>query len=672
MSTMGHGGPTRTVDNTLVLDLRFENNLMDSGSFALDSKWFANAGTFAAGKTGQAITLNNTADNNVVQVGTENANWSTDDGYHGTWKLTEMKYNTTLQAWVRPTDGAATEMMIFTKHVGINDGGYQFLLKKIGGSALRALFSMAADNNASAQGGKAGTRGAYSSVTIPLNVWTHVAATFDRNGPDRNLSDRSVGRIRIYVNGIDVTTSDASGNNIQPGAGETSIYAYSENSPWNQSICYDDAWCASEFLIGGYPWSGGRFTGSLDEAKVWNVTKDNTYFDAFDSQAGPYISVAAGQFTSNQLTVTFSEGVYTNNNQTGELVPGDFVLTDADNGRTVTGVSHTAGSATATLTLSSPLDSSNDINVDTIGFASNSVFDRYGIAGATAAATISGPTTCPTGQVVFNLNEPAGSAFALDNSMLLAGTVGDPADTLRGDGLFFGDAVDNYISFQNNQTCLQATTDLTLEARIKPTGLSGTGTYARRIFAKDNANNYQMSVWRINAGANVPNFNAPAGTASIAFWLNPVNLNGGNTWKVVLTDYTLCPIVSDHWYVVKTVWDSAKPGGVPGQPFVPADIYIEDQGTDGNGAGRAWVGSANCTKADQGYHGSNNVAKVYTGDVINASDSTFSIGVNASATGNHFNGQIDWIKWYGSPGPPPSGPAFEWDFEMDLFQAVPP
>jgi predicted CXXCH cytochrome family protein len=672
-SRAGSGGGSRIFDNSLVVDMRFEGNLNDSGSWRLHSKWFSDstnyptivAGSFVAGKSGQAVSLSG---NSIIQVGTRNGYWSTDEGYHGTWKYTEMKYDTTLETWVYPTDNAASEMSIFSKHVGVNDGGYQFLLKKINGP-LRVVFNMQADNNGFAQGGKAGLRGAYSSLSIPLNKWTHVAATFDRNGPDRNPTDPSVGRIRIYVNGIDVTTSDATGNNMQPGAGETSIYAYSENSPWNQGICYNGSWCAGEFAVGGFPWQN-RFTGSLDEAKVWNVTKGSAYFAAYEGQAGPYISTASGIPGSNQLTVIFSEGVYTNSNMTGALVPADFVLTDADNGRTITGVTHTAGSASATLTLSSPLDSSNDIGVDTLGAASNAVFDKNGNAAGTENVVIGASLDCPTSPVTIDLNEPSGSTIVKDTQNKLYGSVNNPSSTIPGDGYFHGNGSSaNYIDFNYNTSCLLASTAMTLETRIKPQGLSGvTGNYISRIFERNAGTaNYQITVWRTLGSATFPNFTPPTGVASIALWVAPVDAHGGNAWKPVLTNYALCPIVNDHWYDVRAIWNTGKSGGTTGQYFVPAEIWVEDQGTNGAYNDNQWAGSRDCTNSSQSYQV--DASKLWTGDVIATGTGAITIGATITHS-NMFNGLIDVITWSDSAGSP-QGAAVRWDWDMDLY-IVPP
>ncbi len=339
MSNQTGTGATRGFDFDRVLYLKLNGNFNDSGTWRMHGKWFDGAaGSFTSGKFGQAIQLNG---NQTVQVGTRNSYWSTDEGKHGTWKYTEIKFNATLESWVYPTDASNNEYSIFTKHVGYNDGGYALTLSKIDG-ALRLTFNAQIDNNGNSQGGASGTRGAYSSVAIPLNTWTHVAVTFDKNGPGRSSSDPSIGRIRIYVNGEDVTTSSSSGNTMQPGGGENSIYAYSENSPWNESICYNGQWCASEFSIGGFTWQNG-FVGKIDEAIIWNITKNASYFESADKQSGPFISLAEGGLGSNQLGVTFSEETYSNTGQSGALQPSDFVLTDLDNSRTIVAVSHSAG-----------------------------------------------------------------------------------------------------------------------------------------------------------------------------------------------------------------------------------------------------------------------------------------------------------------------------------------
>lgn len=644
MSHRTGSGATRTFNPDLVLDLRFDNNLNDSGGFRLSSKWYDGAaGTFSAGRSGQAIVLSG---DQTVQVGTRNANWSTDEGYHGTWKYTEMKYHTTLEAWVYPTDNSASEYSIFTKHVGYADGGYAFALTNIDGS-LRAAFSMQADNNVGSQGGAAGVRGAYSSVSVPLNAWTHVSASFDTAGVDRDPNQPSVGRIRIYVNGEDVTTSDSSGTATQPGPGETSIYAYSENSPWNQSICYDGSWCASEFSVGGFTWQNG-FVGMLDDVKVWNVTKDVAYLAPVDQQSPPRIDRVEGVAGSNRLTATFSEGVFTSAGQSGALQIGDFVLTDADNHRTVVDVSHSAGSPVAVLTLSAALDDASDLDTDTLAAATAAIFDDYGNAAGTTAVVVRGSSQCPTGQVTIDLNDAPASTFVFDTQEVLSGKV-NGSGTLTGSAYSGGgDGSGRYIDFDNNDRCLQATTAMTLEARLQPSGLTGvTGNYVRRVLARDGTGNYQMTVWRIIDATNFPGFLPPTGVASIALWINVADNHGGDWWKPVLTDYSACPIVSDHWYQVKAVWNTDKPGGVAGQPFVPADIFIDDQGTDGAGAAENWSGSASCAKGDQSYL--SDAKKLYTADRISPANGDIVIGANVAIhTNNLFNGLIDWIRWKAS------------------------
>ncbi len=633
MGNSSGSGAIRSFDSTLVADMRFENNLNDSGTWRMHGRWFDTTGTFATGHSGRAIVLNG---DQPIELGTRNSFWSTDEGQHGTWKYTEMKYNTTLEAWVNPTDDANNEYIIFTKHVHYNEGGYRLSLQKINGS-LAVVFYINVDGTAN------GVRGAYSSINVPLNKWTHVAATFDTAGPDRDPLDGHTGRIRIYVNGVDLTASNPTGPLMQPDTGETFIFPYSAHSPANQSICYNGTWCASAFSVGGIMWGTGArsgFIGMIDEAKVWNITQPVSYFQTIDAATAPRIVNVTGTIGSARVTVTFSKGMYSGG---GALQAADFTYTDLDNGRTIIGVEHVAGSNIATLILSSALDSSNDIGVDVV---QTTGVDSYGHAAETNDIVVAfGDLGCPSGQVVFDLNEPAASSYVLDSQGVMVGTVNNPTGALPGDGTLHGDGVGNYITFDYNQSCLLASRTQTVEARIKPTGI-GSAIYISRILAHDNGYNYQMSVWRGDS-ATFPAFTPPAGVASIALWVKPLDAHGGLVWKPVLTDYTNFPIMSDHWDRIKAVWNSDKAGGLTNQPYVQADIFIDDEGTDGLGTGENWAGYRNATNNAQSYLDSTRL--LYTGDAIDSFNGPISIGVNVNNRANNlFNGQIDWVKWQGS------------------------
>jgi hypothetical protein len=93
------------------------------------------------------------------------------------------------------------------------------------------------------------------------------------------------------------------------------------------------------------------------------------------------ITQVEGVVGSNKLKVTFESQVYAIDNGTGDLQPSDFILTDADNSRTVCSVFHSGGSNTAILTLKNslcdtdaPLDAIDDIGTDTLAAVSDSIF----------------------------------------------------------------------------------------------------------------------------------------------------------------------------------------------------------------------------------------------------------------------------------------------------------
>lgn len=104
----------------------------------------------------------------------------------------------------------------------------------------------------------------------------------------------------------------------------------------------------------------------------------------------PYITFAEGEVGNNQITIFFNEGVYANSDGTGALATSDFFYVD-NNGapQTITGISHSAGDSTVTLTLNASLvagDLGDD--ADAVACAYQSVYDSDGNYASTAAKTI--------------------------------------------------------------------------------------------------------------------------------------------------------------------------------------------------------------------------------------------------------------------------------------------
>lgn len=628
----------------LVGHYKFENNLNDSGTWRMHGRWFDQVVGFAAGISGKAVVLDG---DSPIEVGTRNEWWSTDEGRHGTWKFSEMKYNMTLESWVYPTAATEEENFLFAKHT-YTDGGYVFMLRRVEGT-LRAALMVSATGGGPTWGENSwdaedcnGLRGAFSSVSVPLDRWTHVAATFDSALADRDPEDPSVGRIRIYVNGEDVTISsaDVSSCYAQPGAGEDTIFPYSDHSPDNEEICYVGHWCGSALALGGVMWGSGSrhgLTGRMDEAKIWNVTKTAEFFEAMDEASAPRLESALGKVGEDLLLVTFSEGVWGAGG--GALDKNDLVYTDVGGARTIQGLTHNAGDAVCTVKLSAPLEPLGDLGEDLLSAATDSIYDEYDAAAGTQPILVWGESTCPAGETIFSFDEPAGATHVTDEAGLLAGAVFDPSDSLTGDGMYAGDAVNNHILFSHASQCLTAQDVMTLEARFKPNVVDHEeGSTIQRVFARDDSKDYQMSVWRSVSENWTPTFQPPQGVASMAFWFPPVDSHDGKNWKPVLTDYDQCPIQAGHWYRVRLVFDSGKQGGMP------ADFFVDDQGPAGDNQDEAWSGYVNCTDWEQGQLPEE--SKVFEGDQITTMGGAFAVGANVNKLANHqFAGLIDWVRW---------------------------
>ena len=633
MSNASGAGGTRVFDPDLVADLRFDGNLRDAGTWRMHARWFDTAGAFVPGRSGSAIELDG---DQCVELGSENEYWSTDEGRHGTWKYTEMKYAMTLAAWVYPTDDALAEYVLGAKHT-YTDGGYAFLLR--GGGALRAALLVNVNG-----GGEAdvwdpdcnGLRGAFSSVRLPLHRWSHVAAVYDSARPDRDPGNLSVGRVRIFVDGEDVTTSASFTSGecyAQPGPGEETIFSYSMHSPEGEARCYAGHWCGSAFSAGGLMWGSGSrkgLIGRLDELEVWNVVKDAAYFD---SRVGPTIRAAEGAVGSERLLVFLSEGVW------GALGPEHLVLVDAgnDNPRTVVGVEHVAGEALAVVTMGGPLLAS-DVGADTLaGVGGTAITDDFGNPLGTDPAVIE-DASCPAGDsgqptpTVIALDEPAGSLTATDTQGVLDGLVSGEGVFL-GDGYFHGDGATSHVLF-DNPDCLAASDRLLLSARLRPAVVDdGEEVTISRVFAKaGGGGNYQLSVWRNETWAD---YAPPDGVGSFAFWVRVRDPGDGPAWKPVLTDYTRCPLVAGHWYEVTVDWDSGRTDGIP------CDIVVDDQGPGGDDVGELWPGRATCADRTQGYLPEERW--LVAGDEILPAPQAPVIGAEPADLGLNFLGLIDWI-----------------------------
>lgn len=94
----------------------------------------------------------------------------------------------------------------------------------------------------------------------------------------------------------------------------------------------------------------------------------------------PKIVSVKGQTNSATLVVTFNEGVWTDTEQSGQLMTGDFTLTNnaSSDSESIMAVTHVAGAATATLILDNPLDG-DEFGFNTLAGKANAIFNQFGI-----------------------------------------------------------------------------------------------------------------------------------------------------------------------------------------------------------------------------------------------------------------------------------------------------
>ncbi len=397
----------------------------------------------------------------------------------------------------------------------------------------------------------------------------------------------------------------------------------------------------------------------------------------------PDIIKAESDIGSNQIQLIFRGGVYTNSNLTGSVNTSDFWYFDVggNNPKYITNISHSAGASTATVHMSSALTSA-DLNNDIIASRGKTIWNWYdggyvnsatGTIPAQAVSAGPWPVTisrkCPTGTVAFQLNESAGSSTASDQNGYFVGSVSNPSVVFPGDGYFHGEeSQGTYIEFNSNNDCLISPSstgyqrELTIEARFRPSVVDldftdsdgdsiddNTRTSTQlRVFERKRT--FQLTVMR--GDWMTDNVLDRAGKARIIFkfraappYRRDCGADGPGAWmKQVYSDINSYPIVANHWYRVKVVFNS-------NDSQIPVRIYGDDLGTDGNGAGENWGGFVQIFSSNPNDSGACKWVS-QPGDEMAVESQPTIIGDNTvhndvpGDSGNQlFKGEIDWITW---------------------------
>lgn len=178
--------------------------------------------------------------------------------------------NFTIEMWISPAQANQTAALL-QKRQGSSNSGYSLFLNA-GKVTIRT--------NSSSR--------LTSKSVIPVNVWTHLAATYVS----------SSGTFSIYVNGVLDTTSTVA--SAQPTANADSV-----------------------FIGNGF---NGRYTGKLDEVRIWNIALSSNSVANFrrlplGSNTGSYAGLVMSMtFQEQNSTVNISGGDFTDksgNNNNG-------------------------------------------------------------------------------------------------------------------------------------------------------------------------------------------------------------------------------------------------------------------------------------------------------------------------------------------------------------------
>lgn len=259
--------PELAVSQSLVTAYSFENTLNDTVGARNGVGIGGSTGgpTFAAGKSGQALSLDGVDD--CVQLPTGSGSYQ----------------DVTIAAWVYWT-GSTTWQRVFD--FGSEIEHYMMLTPKSSAGTIRFQITS--------------TRGNESTVTLegpamPTNTWTHITVTIN------------AGVATLYVNGLPVS---ASAGSIAPLFGQT--FCYLGKSMWNSDPLFSGR--IDDFRIYNYALSGaavyGLWGGSSNHAPAFashhltrmSGTQGVSYASATQTLAGSATDTDGGTLTYSKVT----------------------------------------------------------------------------------------------------------------------------------------------------------------------------------------------------------------------------------------------------------------------------------------------------------------------------------------------------------------------------------
>ncbi|WP_327586250.1 PQQ-dependent sugar dehydrogenase [Nonomuraea sp. NBC_00507] len=390
------------------------------GTSIVDASGKGNNGTAAnttwsvTGKYGQALSFNGTS------------SWVT-AADSSTLRLTN---GMTLEAWVRPASVTGWRTVLM-KEFGTD---LAYAIMGSGGSGPGAYIHTSSGANAPA------------ASNLPLNTWSHVAATYDGS------------TLRMFVNGTQVATNPTTGN-LRTGT--------------------------SPLRIGGNSGSGEYFSGLIDEVRIYNkaltaaqITTDmNTPVGQQgppDTQAptAPGSLAATGGSGSAQLTWTAST------DNVG--VTGYTVHRSATAGFTPSGANQVGSTASTSFTDSGVAAGTYYYRVVAFDGSSNT-----SPSSNEASAVVTQPPTVTGLVAAYGMNAGTGAAVADASGNGNNGTATSAiwAAGKYGQALSFN-GTSSWVTVADSST-LRLTNGMTLEAWVRPASVTGWRTVLMKEFGTD-------------------------------------------------------------------------------------------------------------------------------------------------------------------------------------------